>query len=87
MTGHRFIGSAEFAPGKWIGVALFDARGKNNGVVNGKEYFKCPEQHGLFVRPGQVQVREGRLWRRAHEFTLTHSLSQLIYIRSTCIYV
>ena len=53
----RFVGTTDFAPGKWVGVELFEPRGKNNGFVNGKEYFRCPEQHGLFLRASQVQVR------------------------------
>ena len=52
----RFMGTTEFAPGKWIGVELLDPRGKNNGTVNGKEYFKCADQHGLFLRSTQIQV-------------------------------
>ena len=51
------MGATDFAPGKWVGVELFEARGKNNGIVNGKEYFRCPDQHGLFLRSSQVQVR------------------------------
>lgn len=54
---YRFMGTTDFAPGKWVGVELFEARGKNNGIVNGKEYFKCPDQHGLFLRSSQIQVR------------------------------
>ena len=41
-------------------MELFDPRGKNSGSVNGKEYFKCPDQHGLFLRSTQIQVREER---------------------------
>lgn len=53
----RFIGSTEFAPGKWVGVELEEGQaGKNNGVVNGKEYFKCSGNRGLFVRSSQLQV-------------------------------
>ena len=40
--------------GKWIGVALDDAKGKNNGTVQGKRYFTCDENHGIFVRQSQV---------------------------------
>lgn len=32
----RFFGKTEFAPGKWVGVELDDALGKNNGTVRGK---------------------------------------------------
>ena len=56
----KFYGSTEFAPsGLWIGVALDEPRGKNNGTVQGREYFRCPDNHGLFVRPGQVAVVKG----------------------------
>ena len=41
-----------------MGVELFDPRGKNSGIVHGKQYFNCADQHGLFVRPTQLQVRE-----------------------------
>ena len=55
------MGTTDFAPGKWIGVELFDPRGKNSGLVNGKEYFKCADNHGLFLRVGQVQVKSTSL--------------------------
>ena len=42
------------SPGKWIGVALDDAKGKNNGTVQGKSYFTCEDNHGIFVRQSQV---------------------------------
>jgi CAP-Gly domain len=34
-----FVGGTLFAPGKWVGVVLDDAKGKNNGSVQGKQYF------------------------------------------------
>lgn len=53
----RFIGPTDFAPtGRWVGVELDEAKGKNNGLIQGKQYFHCPDNHGLFVRPGQVVV-------------------------------
>ena len=45
-----------FAPGKWVGVELDEALGKNNGVVQGKTYFNCRDNHGIFVRQQQLQV-------------------------------
>ena len=43
--------------GKWIGVVLDDAVGKNNGTVQGKKYFSCEENHGIFVRQSQVSKK------------------------------
>ncbi|XP_044753810.1 dynactin subunit 1 isoform X2 [Coccinella septempunctata] len=49
-----YYGQTEFAPGKWIGVILNEPKGKNNGIVRGREYFKCEENHGMFVRAQQI---------------------------------
>lgn len=40
--------------GKWVGIVLDDDSGKNNGEVQGKKYFSCPDNFGIFVRPNQV---------------------------------
>lgn len=53
-----FIGETDFAPGKWIGVVLDEPKGKNNGVVQGRQYFECPDNFGIFVRQAQVRVLE-----------------------------
>ena len=39
-----------------MGVELDEANGKNNGVVQGKTYFNCRDNHGIFVRQQQLQV-------------------------------
>lgn len=51
-----FIGSTQFSTGKWIGVILDEPKGKNNGTVQGKRYFTCEEDHGIFVRPTQLKL-------------------------------
>ena len=51
-----YVGLTEFAAGKWIGVALDEAKGKNNGSVQGKAYFQCEDKHGMFVRQTQIQI-------------------------------
>ncbi|XP_015433169.1 PREDICTED: dynactin subunit 1 isoform X1 [Dufourea novaeangliae] len=49
-----YIGHPGFASGKWIGVILDEPKGKNNGTIKGQSYFKCTENHGMFVRQSQL---------------------------------
>ncbi|KAF5355284.1 hypothetical protein D9758_006088 [Tetrapyrgos nigripes] len=51
----RFSGPTSFKPGKWIGVELFEAKGKNDGSVEGKQYFTCKLKYGVFVRASQIK--------------------------------
>ncbi|ESP00449.1 hypothetical protein LOTGIDRAFT_140744, partial [Lottia gigantea] len=51
-----YIGQTLFSAGKWIGVVLDDPKGKNNGTVQGKTYFSCPDNYGIFVRQSQVII-------------------------------
>ncbi|XP_063039650.1 dynactin subunit 1 [Engraulis encrasicolus] len=51
-----YIGTTLFASGKWVGVILDEAKGKNDGTVQGKRYFTCQENHGIFVRQSQIQL-------------------------------
>ncbi|XP_052238163.1 CAP-Gly domain-containing linker protein 1 homolog [Dreissena polymorpha] len=51
-----YMGTTTFQPGQWIGVVLDEAKGKNDGTVQGKAYFTCPHNHGIFVRRSVVQV-------------------------------
>lgn len=52
----RYVGTTSFSTGKWIGVELDDASGKNSGVVQGKRYFDCKPNHGVFVRRSQIKL-------------------------------
>lgn len=52
----RFVGTTSFQTGKWVGIELDEPQGKNSGVVQGKRYFECKTNHGVFVRPSQVKV-------------------------------
>ncbi|KAI0958692.1 hypothetical protein AcV7_004436 [Taiwanofungus camphoratus] len=48
----RYLGEIDGKPGHWAGVELgggFAGKGKNNGIVNGKQYFVCPPNCGVFV--------------------------------------
>ena len=57
----KFVGRTEFAPGKWIEIQLAESMGKNNGSVQGKKYFMCPDNCGLFVCQNQVLMLAGML--------------------------
>uniref|UniRef100_A0A8C6TKZ3 Dynactin subunit 1 n=1 Tax=Neogobius melanostomus TaxID=47308 RepID=A0A8C6TKZ3_9GOBI len=45
-----YIGTTAFASGKWVGVILDEPKGKNDGTVQGKRYFTCEDNQGIFVR-------------------------------------
>ncbi|EDQ93139.1 uncharacterized protein MONBRDRAFT_22589 [Monosiga brevicollis MX1] len=42
--------------GVWVGIELDEPNGKNDGTVNGKQYFEAPPQHGLFARPDKLEL-------------------------------
>ena len=54
----RFVGpiSANRSVPLWLGVALDEGLGRHDGAVGGKRYFRCAENHGLFAKPGAVQL-------------------------------
>lgn len=45
----RYLGPTEFAQGEWAGIELDAAIGRNDGSVNGKRYFQCDANFGLFA--------------------------------------
>ena len=45
----RFVGATHFKPGLWIGVELDAEKGKNDGCIDGEQYFTCPVGHGVFA--------------------------------------
>ncbi|WVQ84231.1 hypothetical protein IAT38_006382 [Cryptococcus sp. DSM 104549] len=48
----RFYGQTQFKEGVWAGVELeggFKGKGKNDGTVEGVQYFSCPPLCGIFV--------------------------------------
>ncbi|KAF9260836.1 dynactin [Marasmius fiardii PR-910] len=52
----RFSGPTQFKPGKWVGIELYEEKGKNDGSIDGVAYFTCKKGFGVFVRPVQIKV-------------------------------
>ncbi|KAJ1351272.1 hypothetical protein KIN20_007253 [Parelaphostrongylus tenuis] len=55
-----FCGEVQFSDGEWVGVVLDEPRGKNNGSVQGVQYFACEPNHGVFIRPSQLKPESSR---------------------------
>ncbi|XP_070403130.1 dynactin subunit 1 isoform X8 [Nothobranchius furzeri] len=51
-----YVGNTLFASGKWVGIILDEPKGKNDGTVQGKRYFTCEENQGIFVRQSQKDL-------------------------------
>lgn len=59
-----FIGDTHFQGGTWIGVELDTPTGKNDGTVQGIQYFSCKPKHGIFVRVDKLILdKRGRAMR------------------------
>ncbi|KAJ1452081.1 hypothetical protein M885DRAFT_528127 [Pelagophyceae sp. CCMP2097] len=43
-----------------VGVELEGPCGKHDGTVKGREYFRCPPQHGLMLAPSDVVLDHRR---------------------------
>nr|XP_039273115.1 CAP-Gly domain-containing linker protein 4-like isoform X1 [Styela clava] len=50
----RYIGRTDFADGVWVGLALPRPVGKNNGTVQGRQYFKCKPNCGIMLKPSRI---------------------------------
>ena len=54
-----FLGATQFARGNWAGIILDTQDGKNNGTVNGIQYFECGPNRGLFSKAEKLTVVPG----------------------------
>ncbi|KAJ6591757.1 dynein associated protein-domain-containing protein [Mycena vulgaris] len=70
----RFSGATSFMAGKWIGIELYDANGKNDGSVAGVAYFTCKPGYGIFVRASQIKGTYGSENERPPAATVRPSL-------------
>lgn len=53
----RYIGPVEGRDEEWVGIELDEPKGSNNGCINSRRYFSCPERHGLFVKYRRLTQR------------------------------
>ncbi|KAJ1547764.1 hypothetical protein HK405_004988, partial [Cladochytrium tenue] len=53
----KYVGTFDARPdtGLWCGIKLDRPVGRHDGVVRGKRYFSCDENHGVFVRVGRIE--------------------------------
>ena len=50
----RYCGMVHFEAGEWAGIELDEGIGSHDGIVSGVRYFRCPENHGVFVPAAKV---------------------------------
>ncbi|XP_022690023.1 uncharacterized protein LOC111261068 isoform X1 [Varroa jacobsoni] len=50
----RYLGLIPGTAGTWCGVELDNPSGKNDGEKNGRRYFRCAPNHGMFVPLAKV---------------------------------
>eukprot|EP00045_Choanoeca_perplexa_P007762 m.71300 g.71300 ORF g.71300 m.71300 type:complete len:579 (-) comp14207_c0_seq1:24-1760(-) len=53
----RYVGTTTFKTGRWVGIEVDENQeGKNDGSVQGRRYFHCEENRGVFVPINHVKV-------------------------------
>jgi len=53
----RYRGNVTGKSGLWYGVELTVGKGSNNGTLDGKTYFQCPTDKGIFLRPSSILMK------------------------------
>eukprot|EP01084_Bolivina_argentea_P166325 288779_1 len=83
----RFIGNTLFKPDIiWYGIQLEDPKGKNNGCIDGVQYFQCQNNYGLFVQSNRIETTANTAKKQVKKRTKIQSNSNSI-INSNSIYI
>merc|ERR1712228_273747 len=45
----------------WIGIVVEFGKGKHNGTVNGKAYFRCRDGQGVMVKTERILIDMGNM--------------------------
>lgn len=64
----RYIGPIEGRENEWVGIELEEAKGSNNGSVDGQVYFRCQPKHGIFVKYNRLASGITELSNRSSKF-------------------
>lgn len=81
----RYIGPVEFAEGEWFGIELLKSMGAHDGQVkkNGKRYFFCAENRGIFVQGNQIRKVFNSKAQKTNSFRRFKNLKDPEVIRQT----
>ena len=52
----KYIGKMRSRRGKWYGIKLTSENGICDGMDNGRYYFICKENYGMFVKKKQIKA-------------------------------
>ena len=83
----RYIGKVKGANGKnkkgmFYGIELTEAKGKNDGYVNGRSYFMTKPNHGIFVKLDRIKcavsITENKM--NPYPYTATQFFDNLLHI-------
>ncbi|XP_067631126.1 kinesin-like protein KIF13A isoform X2 [Eurosta solidaginis] len=77
-----YIGTTHFQAGTWIGVELDTPTGKNDGTVQGIQYFQCKPKHGIFVRYDKLILDKRGKAMRAYKAEKMNSSKESTMTRS-----
>ncbi|XP_033234797.1 kinesin-like protein KIF13A isoform X2 [Drosophila pseudoobscura] len=73
----RYVGTTHFQAGAWVGVELDTPTGKNDGTMEGIQYFQCKPKYGKFVRPDKLQLdKRGKAMRAYKAAEKSNSISK-----------